>query len=237
MNGLKAIETHYNGYRFRSRLEARWAVFMDALGVKYDYEPEGFELPSGRYLPDFWLPSIRGGCWLEIKGIEPTREEEKKAAELARLGNDVLVFFGAIPWYKASYEYEVMMPDFLGREVDLHEQPGDNKLRWKALWSEPRLHTMRTGPELVIEYGCAKWCGGWVGGYQEDDCSLDYGFNDSDYWWCICPKCGQIGIEFNGRGARVCGDACCPDNDKEYSECHPRLLKAYKTARGARFGR
>jgi hypothetical protein len=51
---VKAIETVYNGYRFRSRLEARWAVFFDALGVEYEYEPEGFELPSGRrYLPDF----------------------------------------------------------------------------------------------------------------------------------------------------------------------------------------
>ena len=51
---IKAIETEYNGYRFRSRLEARWAVFLDALGVKYEYEPDGFVLPSGRrYLPDF----------------------------------------------------------------------------------------------------------------------------------------------------------------------------------------
>ena len=51
---IKAIETEYNGYKFRSRLEARWAVFFDALGIKYEYEPEGFKLPSGQeYLPDF----------------------------------------------------------------------------------------------------------------------------------------------------------------------------------------
>lgn len=25
---IKAIETEYKGYRFRSRLEARWAVFF-----------------------------------------------------------------------------------------------------------------------------------------------------------------------------------------------------------------
>ena len=41
---LKAIETFYNGYRFRSRLEAKWAVFMDALGVRWEYESEGFDL-------------------------------------------------------------------------------------------------------------------------------------------------------------------------------------------------
>lgn len=28
---VKAIDTVYKGYRFRSRLEARWAVFFDAL--------------------------------------------------------------------------------------------------------------------------------------------------------------------------------------------------------------
>jgi hypothetical protein len=30
----KAIETHYKGYRFRSRLEARWAVFFDTRARK-----------------------------------------------------------------------------------------------------------------------------------------------------------------------------------------------------------
>ena len=63
---LKAIQTEYNGYLFRSRLEARWAVFFDALGVDYEYEPEGFELPSGdRYLPDFKVKchGMRGKCF------------------------------------------------------------------------------------------------------------------------------------------------------------------------------
>lgn len=61
---IKPIETIYNGYRFRSRLEARWAVFFDELGVQYEYEPEGFEMPSGnRYLPDFKIKcyGTRGG--------------------------------------------------------------------------------------------------------------------------------------------------------------------------------
>lgn len=63
---IKAIETHYKGYRMRSRLEARWAVFFDALGEPFEYEKEGFELGDGvRYLPDFWLPRQR--AWVEIK--------------------------------------------------------------------------------------------------------------------------------------------------------------------------
>lgn len=64
---IRAIETPYNGYKFRSRLEARWAVFFDALGIKYEYEPEGFETSAGRYLPDFRLPEL--GYWAEVKGF------------------------------------------------------------------------------------------------------------------------------------------------------------------------
>jgi hypothetical protein len=71
---LRAIETRYKGYRFRSRLEARWAVFFDALGLRWQYEPEGFELASGRYLPDFLVDyegrckKERHGIWFECKG-------------------------------------------------------------------------------------------------------------------------------------------------------------------------
>lgn len=67
MTAIKAIETRYRGYRFRSRLEARWAVFFDRVGVKWEYEPQGFDLGPGLgpYLPDFWLPEYRH--WVEVK--------------------------------------------------------------------------------------------------------------------------------------------------------------------------
>lgn len=57
---MKAIETQYKNYRFRSRNEARWAIYFDALGVKWEYEPEGFTLSDGsNYLPDFWFPDYK----------------------------------------------------------------------------------------------------------------------------------------------------------------------------------
>ena len=62
---IQAIETFYKGYRFRSRLEARWAVFFEELGIKWQYEVEGFELPGGRYLPDFQLP--KWNMFVEVK--------------------------------------------------------------------------------------------------------------------------------------------------------------------------
>lgn len=63
---MKAIETKYKGYKFRSRLEARWAVFFDALGIKWEYEPEGYQFEDGTmYLPDFYLPDLK--TYVEIK--------------------------------------------------------------------------------------------------------------------------------------------------------------------------
>lgn len=64
---MQAIETLYQGYKFRSRLEARWAVFFDAMGIKYQYEPEGFEFDGIRYLPDFYLPELN--YFVEVKGM------------------------------------------------------------------------------------------------------------------------------------------------------------------------
>lgn len=53
---IAAIPTRYAGCHFRSRLEARWAVFFDALGIRWEFEPEGFTGCLGEgYLPDFWL--------------------------------------------------------------------------------------------------------------------------------------------------------------------------------------
>lgn len=70
---IKAIQTQYKGYHFRSRLEARWAVFFDACGYQWEYEPEGFDLGDGvYYLPDFKIYGVDDNddnyiFWIEIK--------------------------------------------------------------------------------------------------------------------------------------------------------------------------
>lgn len=78
---MKAIETKYKGFKFRSRQEARWAVFFDSVGVPWEFEKEGFELSSGYYLPDFWLPTL--DCFFEVKGEIPNELEIKKAMDLS----------------------------------------------------------------------------------------------------------------------------------------------------------
>lgn len=63
---IKAIETRYRGNKFRSRLEAKWAVFFDTVGIKYIYELEGFKNSRGdKYLPDFYLPEE--DMYVEVK--------------------------------------------------------------------------------------------------------------------------------------------------------------------------
>lgn len=101
---IKAIETEYNGYKFRSRLEARWAVFFDSLGIKYEYEPEGFELPSGAmYLPDFKVKCFGTrisnkdepfDLYIEVKGFM-SKSDSDRILEFSRY-NPVLVV-GNIP--------------------------------------------------------------------------------------------------------------------------------------------
>ncbi len=74
------IPTVYEGVQFRSRLEARWAVFFSAAQIRWAYEFEGYQLPSGWYLPDFWLPGL--AAFLEVKPKRPTEEERARCIEL-----------------------------------------------------------------------------------------------------------------------------------------------------------
>jgi hypothetical protein len=65
---IKPIETRAYGRRFRSRLEARWAVFFETLGLRWEYEPESFDIDGEPYLPDFrvWTPQGEP-IWYEIR--------------------------------------------------------------------------------------------------------------------------------------------------------------------------
>lgn len=92
---LRAITTRYKNHSFRSRLEARFAVYFDHLGIKWEYEPEGFELGNGlRYLPDFWLPEWR--IWVEIKPDTPDAAGFEKAKRLA-LGHSAVLVLSGLP--------------------------------------------------------------------------------------------------------------------------------------------
>lgn len=138
-----SIDTAYHGRLFRSRIEARWAVFLNALGVAWEYERQGYPLRSGPYLPDFWLP--RQEAWLEIKGEPPSAREASLARELAgHTGAAVYLFFGDVDaavrgLNDGGYVYR---PD---------GTRGDHRL-----WHEcPRCQTVRIAPRGTATHLCA----------------------------------------------------------------------------------
>lgn len=125
MEKIKAIETIYNGYRFRSRLEARWAVFFDAAGIKYEYEPEGFRYKSmweGNeyfYLPDFYLSELK--MYVEVKGSKEALIDDFRkiavsidwdATPIAECG---ILILGEIPNYEKICWGNVPMFTYLFR--------------------------------------------------------------------------------------------------------------------------
>jgi hypothetical protein len=90
---ITPLETTYGGIRYRSRTEARWAVFFDCAGIRYQYEAEGFLIRTGCYLPDFWLPGL--GFFFEVKGGEPTDDEVEKCKALSETpGAEMLLAAG-----------------------------------------------------------------------------------------------------------------------------------------------
>lgn len=91
---MQILPTHFDGHRFRSRTEARWAAFFKAASIRYEYEPEGYRLRHGWYLPDFFLPDIK--TYVEIKGTRPSVNERAKCEDLAEATHcNVMIGIGA----------------------------------------------------------------------------------------------------------------------------------------------
>ncbi len=127
---MKPIETIFDGYKFRSRLEARWAVFFKTLGIEYRYEPEGYDLGGTWYLPDFWIG--KWDSWVEIKPEMPSEQEARKCCELARATEKTCLLVFGEPWmYKvvsggydtgdASYQWAYRFCILHGNELDPYE--------------------------------------------------------------------------------------------------------------------
>ena len=101
------IQTRYAGCHFRSRLEARWAVFFDAMGIPWQYEPEGYMLSNGRsYLPDFLLPEC--DTWVEVKADSDQLDlslMNQAACDLPGEGSPRLMILGHPPVPHAKGDY------------------------------------------------------------------------------------------------------------------------------------
>ena len=110
-DNLFGIKTTYKGIEMRSKLESRIALFLDALNIKWEYEPKTFLLSNGHpYKPDFYLPELKQ--WIEVKGdIKDHNKEfsmrfvEENKTELILISNEKAFFFynWFIPIQDAGY--------------------------------------------------------------------------------------------------------------------------------------
>lgn len=86
---IPAIPTEYNGIKFRSKLEAKYAKAFDSLGIPWLYEEVGFEFDDGiKYCPDFYLPDSKQ--FFEVKGLMFDLDRHK-IENLALNGETIIV--------------------------------------------------------------------------------------------------------------------------------------------------
>ena len=62
---MSSIPTTYNGIRFRSRLEAKWACFFNQVGWRWHYEP----IDLNGWIPDFLIETKGLPLLVEVKPI------------------------------------------------------------------------------------------------------------------------------------------------------------------------
>lgn len=112
---MEAKKTLYNNTLFRSKLEAKWAVFFDLSGIKYQYEPEAFLCEDkSQYTPDFFLPEaalrngydyndndkltkIDPGVYLEIKPLSYNWDELYEKRIFSAINPNPLILFVGDP--------------------------------------------------------------------------------------------------------------------------------------------
>lgn len=246
---IKAIETVYKGYRFRSRLEARWAVFFDTLGIEYEYEKEGFDLDGVWYLPDFWLP--RYGHWIEIKPDTPSPEEKEKAWRLAvKSGSNTFIccgnpyaekhfvtLEGDYGFYEAKIEYKII--GFIADVFDLRVMDSflnyTNGVFWMQslydflysvqerhgdIFSKPLLPKYLISIEGILEI-IERDKEYFRFRHHKEHPKYNPGNMSSDLTWQII---GSGGFPFIGYVTR-----------ENLDTLHPKLIAAYAAARQARF--
>jgi hypothetical protein len=206
-NEIGAIETVYDGYRFRSRLEARWAVFFKTAGIRYIYEPECFRLRSGKlYLPDFYLPDVnmrttedKGGIYVEVKPSVSDYDEFDYLFELSRItGKSVLLIEG--------------MPISFFDDYCVGTADGFYEYSWEPCDCSDE-------SECLCFSGEIDWRKCW-------DCGLIF---------MRCYKCRRVRVQYGSRNEpceyclKTTGEECSCDGG------HPSLEYAVKVARSYRF--
>lgn len=87
---MSAIATMFGGIQYRSRLEARWAAFMNNINWQHTYEP----IDGDGYIPDFIVHGEKP-FFVEVKPAvtegEFVAEQDKVERGVRSLGRDVVI--------------------------------------------------------------------------------------------------------------------------------------------------
>jgi hypothetical protein len=145
---LKVIPSKYANIIFRSRTEAKWAVFFQALGLRWTYEAEGYRLPNGaRYLPDFELQLSNGE--VVICEVKPNDVDEPcELGHLRRLVREkgcAAVLLSGEPRCRAFYSWRPGNPC---HELVFFESD-EPHLTWNAkAWEKCLVENKNTGAQV-----------------------------------------------------------------------------------------
>lgn len=150
---LDGVPTGYSGVCFRSRLEARWAVFFDLLGWPWEYEP----IDLAGYIPDFVLPLPAGRVLVEVKpvfsyedALLAAREKLDDCGWRSANRNDALIVGAS---WRIRGEAPLSHLDF---SCAIRRWPSESPT---PLWSEARWHRCGTCGAVSMHhfvrgYGC-----------------------------------------------------------------------------------
>lgn len=150
----------YGGWVFEGEAHARWAVFLDALGIDWQYRPQR-EAPilygGERHTPTFFLEGSE--AYLEVYDAQERNREQSvlapqvRAARLATgTGYAVILVYGTVDQYRPIIFYpkdeanaetlawlEAMPESLKGLEWDgLPEElaaPGRTDVPWRIAWT------------------------------------------------------------------------------------------------------
>jgi hypothetical protein len=154
-----AIPTTYQGVRFRSRLEAKWAALFDRLNWRWDYEPQDFD----GYQPDFIL-RFRVPIFVEVKPLN--WDESERDEEIMQAARSKIV--------RAGIKGEVLL---LGTHIVLPSDLGPNPYQRIGQLMDVNPTTDEVSP----------W--GWAFGFECTHChSHSFGSEDNS-WHCRVRGC------------------------------------------------
>ena len=203
----KAKPIIYEGIQFRSKLEARWYIFMKKLGWNIIYEPE-IEGLNG-WIPDYLIIGKQHKILVDVKPIDKAEEwetgyydNEKRKYIVTKKHKDYDKIMNS--GIKKLHDYELLI---LGTNLQLDENESMGIFYIRPDESE-REHTGRTRDDL----------------YEDGNCIFSYydgqiGFMTHMMGWC-CRITGEHGKTYIFRNS---GDTLFKKIDTYWNEAWTEL--------------